>query len=305
MVLGEALIDLLETTLDGQTVYRPAVGGAPLNVAVGIARLGGRAELLGSIGEDAFGRRIRALLQAAGVGDAGLVTVAGPTTLAVTSFDGNKPDFHFYGQPPSYGLFRAADLDEALVAGATVMYCGSIALLCESAREAARSAWVAGEDGVIRTFDPNVRQSLLSAVEPVLAVAEEFAATADLVKLSADDAAALYPVWSPERVVNHLVGLGARVVVLTLGPAGAIVADAGRQGTVPGVPVRAVDTTGAGDAVMAALLAGLLDQGMPTDWDGLERRVRAAMRVAALVCERRGGASAMPSLAEVRERWPR
>lgn len=302
-MLGEALIDLLETAVGAEVVYRPAVGGGPLNVAVGVTRLGGRAELLCAVGNDAFGRRIRAFLQASGVGDAGVVEVPAQTTLAVTSFEGSKPDFHFYGQPPSYGLFGPDDVAEDLVAGASVLYCGSIALLCQPARAAARKAWATR--GPVRVFDPNVRPSLLTGPEEIRAVTAEFCATADLVKLSLDDADVLYPECAgrPDLVAQRLSALGAGTVVVTLGPDGALVRCAEDAIQVAGVPVRAVDTTGAGDACMAALIAGILVAGPPTDLWGWRSLVAGAMRVAAVVCETPGGAAAMPDRDAVASRF--
>jgi fructokinase len=300
VVMGEALVDLLETQLAGETVYRPAVGGAPLNVAVGIVRLGGAAELVGSVGDDAFGARIRAFLAEAGVGHAGLVGVAAPTTLAVTAFTGSKPDFHFYGDPPSYGMLHPDAVDRAMLDGAAVLSCGSIALLCEQTRAAARAAWAV--PGPVRLFDPNVRPNLIDGPAEVLALTEEFAATADLVKLSADDADLLYG-RSPRAVAEHLVGLGARTVVVTLGPDGALVTHGGQSAVVGGVAVRAVDTTGAGDAVMAAIGAGVLAGGVPSDLAGWATLTAEAMLVAATACETPGGAVAMPTRQQVAARF--
>ena len=198
VVIGEALVDLLETRVGDEIVYRPAIGGAPLNVAVGVVRLGGHAEFVASVGSDVFGDRIKEFLRGVGVGVGGVVTAPAQTTLAVTSFDGSKPDFHFYGQPPSNGLFTRDDVDESLVSGSGALYCGSIALLGEQVRDAARRAWAV--PGPVRAFDPNVRASLLADPDGVRAFVEEFSATADIVKLSDDDAALLYR-W-PVRVAD-------------------------------------------------------------------------------------------------------
>ncbi len=301
VVIGESLIDLLETRIGGELVYRPAVGGAPLNVAVGLAGLGGRAEFVGSVGDDAFGRRIRAFLRERGVGDGGVVTVDAPTTLAVTAFDGTEPDFHFYGEPRSYGLLGPDGLDPELVRGASALYCGSIALLAEPVLAAARRAWAIA--GPFRAFDPNVRPSLLPRPAVLRQVTEEFAATADLVKLSAADAAALYDA-PPRAAAERLVAAGAGAVVATLGPDGALVAHGGQLAVVAGIPAHAVDTTGAGDATMAALLAGVLADGVPDGLAGWVALTGEAMRVAAVVCEAPGGATAMPTRDVVRRRFP-
>ncbi|MEV4769435.1 carbohydrate kinase family protein [Micromonospora humida] len=304
VVLGEALIDLLDAESDGQPVFRQAIGGGPLNVAVGVARLGGTAEFVGSLGDDVLAGRIRAFLADAGVGLTGAVTVPAPTTLAVTTHTGAEPDFRFYGEPPSYGLLTADDLDVALVEGADVLYCGSIVLLRPPTLAAARRAWSLAPG--LRVFDPNVRPRLLSGPTELAGLRQvvvEFAASAHLVKLSSADAALLWPDEPVEGVAAYLRELGAGTVVVTLGADGALVAAGPDPVRVPAPTVHAVDATGAGDSVMAALVAELLADGEPTapaDW---HRRVAFALRVAGLVCESPGGAVAMPTRDAVHRRF--
>ncbi|HEX5598759.1 MAG TPA: PfkB family carbohydrate kinase [Micromonosporaceae bacterium] len=304
VVLGEALIDLQEGHCDGEPVYRPMIGGGPLNVAVGVARLGGTVEFVGSLGDDALAGRIRDFLAAAGIGQRGIVSVAAPTTLAVTTFTGAEPDFRFYGEPASYGLLDPAAIDPDLVGPAAVLYCGSIALLCPPALAAARRAWTL--TGGLRVFDPNVRPRLLpdaAALDGLRTVVDEFATTADLVKLSAADAEVLYAGLSPKAAAARLRDLGAGTVVVTLGPDGALVAAGSEPVLVPAPVVQAVDATGAGDSVMAALIAELATAGMPGDAAGWQERARFALQVAGLVCESPGGAVAMPTRAEVAARF--
>jgi fructokinase len=298
VVLGEALVDLLD---EGGS-YREAIGGAPLNVAVGVVRLGGAAEFVGAVGHDVLGRRIRAFLDRTGVGTTGCITVDTPTTIALTTFDGTEPDFHFYGDPPSYGRLGPADVDLDLVAGASALYCGSIALLRPDALAAARAAWAV--PGPLKTFDPNVRAGLLGDPGDYAAVVAEFAAGADLVKLSAADAVALFGA-GPDEVADRLRAAGARAVAVTLGPRGLLLAVGDRRWSVDAPVVAAVDATGAGDSVMAAFLAGVLATGgCPADADGWDRLARCAMCVAGLVVQASGGATAMPTLDALRRAYP-
>ncbi|MEV4482451.1 carbohydrate kinase family protein [Micromonospora coxensis] len=305
VVLGEALVDLLDAECEGRPVFRQEIGGGPLNVAVGVSRLGGSVQFVGSLGDDVLAARIRAFLGDAGVGTAGAVTVAAPTTLAVTTHAGAEPDFRFYGEPPSHGLLTPDDLDVALVEGADVLYCGSIVLLCPPVLAAARRAWSLGTG--LRVFDPNVRPRLLdgpAALDGLREVVAEFAAGAHLVKLSAADAELLYPREPVEGVAAYLRELGAGTVVVTLGADGAVVAPAGGDPVrVPAPKVRAVDATGAGDSVMAALIADLLVDGEPAGPADWHQRVAFALRVAGLVCESPGGAVSMPTRAEVLRRF--
>lgn len=296
VVIGEALVDLLESGSPDGIVYHPAIGGAPLNVAVGIARLGARSEFAGSVGDDPWAGRMLDFLTAAGVGTRAVVTVPGvATTLAVTTFRGIEPTFRFYGEPPSYALLDDIALD--LVAAAGLLYCGSMCLLSPPVLATARKAW--STPGPVRVFDPNVRPVV--GVDPD--VVAEFAATADLVKLSAADATALWG-ESPERAAARLLALGAGAVVVTTGAEGALVAHAAATVRVPAPTVTAIDATGAGDATMAGLSWGILTHGVPADLAGWAALTRFAVHVAGLVCESRGGAVSMPTLAALHARFP-
>jgi fructokinase len=301
VVVGEALVDLLETSYEEQRCYREMVGGAALNVATGIARLGSPVEFLGAISGDVLGGRIRDLLLAAGVGTAHCVEAGVPTTLALTTFHGVEPDFHFYGSPPSYSMLGPEHVDAELIGGAGVLYCGSITLLERKSLAAARKAW--NVPGPVKALDPNVRPRLTRDPAALRATIEEFAATADLVKLSAPDAAALYD-SGPLESARWLLTLGARAVVVTSGARGALVVVGAGTAEVKAPPVTAVDTTGAGDATMGALMVGMLTHGRPDTLDGWARLVAFAVSVGSLVCEKPGGATAMPSLADVRGRFP-
>ena len=304
VVLGEALIDLLESEIDGELVYRQAIGGAPLNVAVAATRLGGDVQYAGSLGNDILGDRLAAFLRDTKVGLRGVKRVPVPTTLAVTTFVGAEPTFTFYGEPPSYALLAPSDLDRDSIATADVLYAGSICLLREPFRAAARAAWQTG--GPLRVFDPNVRPTLLpdaQAVADLRDLVEEFFATADLVKLSAADAVVLYDGAEPAAAAERIRKLGAKAVMVTSGSQGAYVAAADGAEMLPAPAVAAIDATGAGDSVMGALIRRLLADGFPADLAGWRRNVRFALAVAGLVCERPGGATAMPTNEELVARW--
>ncbi|MEV6492532.1 carbohydrate kinase [Actinoplanes sp. NPDC051633] len=304
VVMGESLVDLLETGQDGELIYRQAIGGGPLNVAVGATRLGGDVQFAGTLGNDILGDRIAQFLRTAGVGVRLLKRVQVPTTLAVTTFEGAEPTFTFYGEPPSYSLLEAADLDAGLLAGADVVYTGSIALLREPFRSAGRAAWQV--DGPLKVFDPNVRPTLLpdaAAVDALRTLVEEFFATADLVKMSLADAEVLYDGAAAPAAAERVLKLGARGVLLTCGAKGAYVAAHDGGAMLPAPAVNAVDATGGGDSVMGALIRRLLADGMPPGVSGWERNLRFALAVAGLVCERHGGATAMPTNEELTARW--
>lgn len=312
VVLGEALVDLLEQP-DG--ALHPVVGGAPLNVAVALARLGTPARLITAVGSDAFGDRVRDLLAESHVDVSGVRAVSGPTPLAVATFRGAEPSFAFYGDPPAYAAVVPSDVDESAVAEAPVIYAGSIALATEMF-DAVRVAW--NVPGPVRVLDPNLRPFVMA--DPAAAVrvqqrVEELAATADLVKLSDVDARLLYGPVAPTAAALHLRALGARSVMVTLGAAGALLLrpDRGQRPPelletvihrtdrvfgLPAEPGPVVDTTGCGDSVTAAMMHRLA-RGLEDDDTQWLEAVRFALKVAAHVAARRGGAMAMPYAGEL------
>ena len=179
VVLGEALVDLLDAECDGEPVYRQAIGGGPLNVAVGVARLGGAAQFVGSLGDDVLAGRIRDFLTAAGVGLAGAVTVPAPTTLAVATYAGPSPTSASTASRPPTGCSAPTTWTSALVRART---CSTAARSCCSSPPtlaAARRAWSLAPG--LRVFDPNVRPRLLdgpAALDGLREVVAEFAAGA-------------------------------------------------------------------------------------------------------------------------------
>ena len=293
-VIGEAIWDLLERPDDG--CYRPVPGGSCLNVAVGVARLGHRVEFVGAFSGDVLGRRLRTFLAGEGVADSASPTVDGQSTLAVTTFHGPEPFFSFYGHPAAYaGLTPSAGITTA-TAGAAVVHAGSIALLADGVRQVARSAFAAASGW--RTLDPNVRPDLVADLVGYRRQLEELAGVTDLVKLSAEDAQALYG-SSASDAPDRLLAAGASAVLLTLGAGGAVLRTATHEVRHRTRATSVVDATGAGDAVMAAVVHVLVRQGWPQDAQAWDDLVSFAMDVAGVVCGRPGGATAMPTLAQV------
>lgn len=312
VVLGEALVDLLEQP---SGALHPMVGGAPLNVAVGLARLGTPAGLVTAVGSDAFGDRIRELLAESGVDTRGVKTALGPTPLAVATFRGAEPAFAFYGDPPAYASVTPSDVDEEDVASAPVLYAGSIALATPMF-DAVQKAW--NTVGPVRVLDPNLRPFIMADPTACVRVQqriEELATTADLVKLSDADARMLYGPIAPSAAALRLRQLGARSVMVTLGAAGAMLLrpDRGQRPpelletvihrtdrvyALPAAPGPVVDTTGCGDSVTAAMMHRLARGLADDDAEWLEA-LEFALRVAAHVAARPGGATAMPYAREL------
>jgi fructokinase len=308
-VIGEAVVDLVETAEPG--LYRAHPGGSPLNVAVGLARLGYPTALLARISRDTFGRMFRRHLAASGVDLAHLVEAAQPSTLAVASLDpAGVATYDFWVNGTADWQWTHDELAGPLPAGVAALHTGSMAL------ELPPGAGVVA--GLIRrehargqvtiSYDPNVRLARRGPREPALDRVEDLVGLADLVKVSDGDLAWLLPGEEPAAVARRWAQGGPALVVVTLGAAGALAATAGGVLQVrPALPVGVADTVGAGDAFGSGLLGWLADRGAlgpagRAALAGLDRAETAEMLdraalVAALTCARPGADP--PTRAEV------
>jgi fructokinase len=241
LVVGEALVDI---------VYgREIVGGSPANVALGLGRMGADVEFLTAIADDARGARISAHLDASGVRvlPASRTLVRTSTARVQLNEDGGAEyDFDISWMLP--GIVQS-DHD--------VLHVGSIACFLEpGASTLVRMLSDLRPLGAWVSFDPNIRPALLDGVD-VTGRVEQIAAVARVVKLSDEDARAIYPGLTLPEVATWLLGLGPELVVITRGGEGMLLVSPHHTVTVAAPRVPVVDTVGAGDTVMAALLAHL------------------------------------------------
>jgi fructokinase len=286
--LGEILIDLVSlksgVRLADAPAFRRAAGGAPANVAVGLARLGARAAFVSKVGDDEFGRFLRATLKREGVDVSGLGTTRqAPTGLAFVSLDrrGDR-SFAFYRTPCADALLAPRDLRAAPWRGARVLHYGSISMIAEPSRSATLEAIArARREGLLLSCDPNLRLPLWPSRSRARAGMREALRHADIVKISEEEVDFL------GRVPR------APFVVITRGERGGTVLYDGRRFDYPAFRVRTVDSTGAGDAFVAGLLFGLLRQMTAGE------AVRFAAACGALATRSRGAIPSLPSLAAV------
>lgn len=270
-MIGEALIDLVPRGHPGE--YRASAGGSPFNVAVALARLGNRTALMARLGDTGFGRILRDAAAIEGVDLGAAARASEPTTLAVVSVDSSaQATYEFYLEGTADWQWSAAEL-RRVPADTEVLHFGSIASwtppgskrIDQVAREARRT-------GVLVSYDPNVRPSVLGAPARGRQLVERSVRRAHLVKASREDMEWLYPSRSVDEVGPSWNRLGAALVVVTDGANGAIAYREGaRPLRRPGRSVVVADTIGAGDAFSAGLLSGLV-----------RRNLHAPERVAAM-----------------------
>ncbi len=288
LVVGEALVDVVRRP-DGSLTEHP--GGSPANVAIGLGRLGREVHLLTQFGDDAPGALIAAHLKASGVElvDGSVTGTPTSTATAVLDADGSAT----YTFELHWALPRTP-----LPAGPLAVHTGSIgAVLQPGAATVERIVHGAHGHATI-TYDPTLRPDLMGEPDVVRAHVESFVASADVVKLSEEDAAWLAPDEPPAQLVRTWLRLGPSLAVLTCGAGGFKAVCAAGTVEVPAEPVQVVDTVGAGDSAMAGLLDGLWDAGLlghearpalrRVDLDTVRRVLEHAARVAAVTVSRPG-----------------
>jgi fructokinase len=277
LVVGEALVDIVD--LDGKRTEH--VGGSPANVALGLGRRGVPVALLTQLAGDERGRAIVAHLGRSRVHVfADSVTMDRTSTaLARVARDGHVE----YEFDVSWGAVRCP----AKLAP-TLIHTGSIATFLspggDSVREVLRTCSAAEI-----TFDPNIRPALLGSRHVAFPVFEETAGLSTVLKMSDQDAAWLYPGLPIDDVLDRLLSLGPRLVAVTLGAKGAVIADPGHRVRIPAVRVEVYDTIGAGDTFMASLIHAVFGNGSSefTRAD-LERVGYEAVKASAITVSRAG-----------------
>ncbi|MFI7026374.1 carbohydrate kinase [Micromonospora sp. NPDC049900] len=285
-VIGEAVVDLVQEP-DGRYTAHP--GGSPLNVAVGLARLGVPTALLARFSTNRFGRRLRAHAETNGVDLRHAVDADEPATLGIATLTGTGvATYDFYVDGTADWQWRAEELDPVVV-GRGIVHTGSLAaFLRPGADRLTDTLRAARGRGALVSVDPNIRPGLIGSPTSARDRVDELARVAHVLKASEEDVAWLYPGRTTDDVLRHWRDLGVTLAVVTLG-AGGVAAACGTRGFRQPAPVVAVaDTIGAGDAFTAGLLAAL--SGVAPGWS--EDDVRAALRygveVAAVTCTRAG-----------------
>jgi fructokinase len=296
VVAGEALMDVFTgaTTPTGMALDA-RIGGSPLNVAFGLARMGQRVAFLGGISNGELGNRLADALRAEGVSLDAVHRSAAPTTISLIGVDAKGvPEYAFYGTGAADRTLPLAALDR-MPAGARALHVGSYTMVVGETAATQRALIERVRGQMVVSYDPNLRLN----VEPDLAVwratLEWMLPRTDVLKLSDEDLGLLYPGIDAAAFAADCLGKGAGLVALTRGGKGAFAWHASGICEVPPVVVDVIDTVGAGDTFQAALLARLDELGTLSP-DGVRGMgaatlldaMRFATQAAAITCSRRG-----------------
>ncbi len=310
---GEALIDFVSEpeTSGGLPAFRQHAGGAPANVAVAVARLGGRASFVGGLATDPFGDFLLESLHRAGVGTEGVVREpAARTALAFVFLDASgERGFRFYPESAAHLAFRPGDFRSTDFGPDILFHAGSNTLTVPASAETTLGALErAGRQGSLLSLDLNWRPALWPPGSDPWSFVWRALECVHLVKLSREELEWLAEDSGGEdAVIARLFAQQARLVVVTDGPRPLCYFTAGGKGCLPAWPAQACDTTAAGDAFWGGLLgqlarSGSLRNGLEAWLAGrevLEEALRFAAACGALAVTRPGSFEAMPRRTEV------
>jgi fructokinase len=301
--------------------FLKAPGGAPANVAAGVAKLGRSSAFLGKVGDDPFGRYLSDAFAAAGVDTGGMVfSTTERTGLAFVSLAANgERDFCFFRNPSADMTYLPEELDVARISDCAIFHFGSISTIDEPARTATLTAVrQAKSQSKLISYDPNLRPPLWRTLNEAREIILETTPLADMVKVSEEELGFLVKGNSPdasltvEEAEECEAEFMARFTTVSLlcvtqGAKGCRWRTrGGERGSMPGFAVNAVDTTGAGDGFIAAVMVGLLERGATSaerlanlDGETLRALFSYANAVGALTTTRKGAIPALPTSAEV------
>ncbi|XP_073138286.1 fructokinase-2-like [Henckelia pumila] len=305
---GEMLIDFVPTESGVSLAEAPgflkAPGGAPANVAIAVARLGGRAAFVGKLGDDEFGHMLAGILTANGVTAEGVSFDKGArTALAFVTLraDGER-EFMFYRNPSADMLLTPDELNLDLIRSAKVFHYGSISLIVEPCRSAHLKAMeVAKEAGALLSYDPNLRLPLWPSEKEARVQIMSIWNKADVIKVSdvelefltgsdkIDDESAL-SLWHDDL----------KLLLVTLGEKGCRYYTKSFRGSLDAFRVKTVDTTGAGDSFVGALLCKIVDDHSIIQDEGrLKEVLKYACACGAITTTKKGAIPGLPTHSDI------
>lgn len=308
--LGEALVDFLPERRGARVrdvkLWTPCLGGAPANVAVGIARLGAKSGLVGVTGDDEFGHFLKDNLRREGVEVKHLrQTDEGKTGLGFVSLTmQGERSFTFYRTRAAETFLDTRDTHGAqkLLRKSKIVHAGTNSLIHPEAREAVLEELTrAYEAGQLTSTDPNLRLHLWKDPRILQKLLAKLFTRCAIVKLSEEEIEFVSGTSDIESALDWLEKRGVLLSVVTLGPRGAAIRFRGETRIVPTKKVKVVDTTGAGDGFTSGLLFGISQNYADrvaleaADFDALEGHARLGCLVGTHVVTKIGAVAGLPT----------
>lgn len=306
--LGELLIDFTEAgySKDGMKLFEQNPGGAPANLLTVASHMGYKTAFIGKVGTDMHGAFLKKTLQKEGIDTTALIEDEHYfTTLAFVEIDENgERNFSFARKPGADTQLRKEELDKELLRNCKIFHFGSLSLTDEPARSATLEAVkTAKETGALISYDPNYRASLWKDETTAVETMKSVIPLADVMKVSDEESLLLTGAKSYEEAAEVLLSLGLKLVAITLGEDGVLVATKNGKEHVAGFHTNAIDTTGAGDSFWGGFLSRFLSFNKAVE-ELTGENIRACAvqgnAVACLCVQKRGGIPAITSAEEVK-----
>lgn len=310
VALGEILIDFTPCGISeaGQRLFEQNPGGAPANVLTALSKFGRKTAFIGKVGKDMHGVFLKEVLVKNGIVTDGLVEGEDAfTTLAFVglSAEGER-SFSFARKPGADTCLNTFELRVDLIEAAKIFHIGSLSLTAEPVKSTTLTALkIAKAADCIISYDPNYRAPLWESKEDAIREMRSVIPFVDVMKLSDEETEWLTGIANAEEAAKKLLEQGVKLVAVTLGADGALIATKEGCVYVEGYKANMVDTTGAGDSFWGGFLHKLLETDKSLGDITLEEATeftRFGNAVASLCVEKRGAIPAMPTLEEVKER---
>jgi sugar/nucleoside kinase (ribokinase family) len=308
VALGELLIDFTPNGISeqGNVLFERNPGGAPANVLVALSKLGKKTAFIGKVGQDEFGRFLGESLGESQVERKGLVfSEHVNTTLAFVHLkeDGDR-SFSFYRKPGADLTLEEGEVDCDLISQGRIFHFGSVSLTGEPSRSATfHAVKYAKQQGLLVSYDPNLREPLWDSLEKAKEVISEGLQYTDVLKVSEEELHFLTGGLELEEGTQYLWDTyKISVIFVTQGSKGCFYRLRENVGMVPAFEVKAMDATGAGDAFLGAVLFQLLES--PQSLEQLTvmeivKYVLFANAAGALTAMRKGAIPALPEMKQI------
>lgn len=292
--LGDAVVDLLPLE---NMKYQACAGGAPANVAVGLAKLGCKSGFIGRFGKDPFGHFMQKTLVEQQVDCQFLEwdSQHHTSTVVVNLSQQGERSFTFLVNPSADQFLSTQSLPQF---EQDILHFCSLALVGNDSRQTVEEAVkrIKQTNGVI-SFDLNLREQMWSDQQMMHKIIMQYCVMADILKLSDEELFWLTGIssdnWS--QALDKVANYPAKLIIVTKGANGSIVLWDKKRYDYPAYQIKSVDTTGAGDAFMSGLLAHIAFHGLPENIDKLTLLISMASACGALVTTQKGAMAALPN----------
>lgn len=306
IALGELLIDFTMhgESEQGNNLFEACPGGAPCNVLAMLNKLGKKTAFLGKVGQDQFGTLLKATLDDVGIDTSPLyMDQEVNTTLAfVHTFPDGDREFSFYRNPGADMMLTADEVDEEFVKKAKIFHFGTLSMTHDGVREATKKALkIAKDNGLVITFDPNLRPPLWSSLELAKEQMEYGFTYCDVLKISDNEIQFISGKEDYDEGIRYLQEkYQIPLILLTMGKDGSRAYYKDMRVEVAGRVVKAIETTGAGDTFCGSSINYVLEHGLENlTEENLKEMLSFANAAAALITTKKGAIRSMPEKEDV------